>query len=69
MFSGLSLWATPSILTVTGQRYSVGKYAKIEFVVGLTGNLYKSYDPDQSTCPRHSPGPPEQNGKSWFLWR
>jgi hypothetical protein len=47
MFSTAALWATPSISTVTGSAASVGKYAKIEFVVGLTGTYTNPYDPDQ----------------------
>jgi hypothetical protein len=47
MFTSMMLWATPSISTVTGSATQVGKYSKIEFVVGLTGTFTNPYDPDQ----------------------
>ena len=46
-FSAISILAAPSISTVTGSAASVGKYSKIEFVVGLTGTFTNPYDPDQ----------------------
>jgi hypothetical protein len=47
MFFMIMLWAAPSISTVTRSADQVGKYAKIELVVGLTGTYTNPYDPDQ----------------------
>ena len=47
IFSALTLWAAPSISTVTRSADQVGKYAKIELTVGLTGTYTNPYDPDQ----------------------
>ena len=41
------LSATPTITTVTANSNQVGKYAKIELTVGLTGSYTNPYDPDQ----------------------
>jgi hypothetical protein len=47
MFFMLSLWGAPSISTVTRSADQIGKYAKIELIVGLTGTYTNPYDPDQ----------------------
>ena len=55
MFKGIGMlgfprfpfWRRRAFRTVTGSAASVGKYSKIEFVVGLTGTFTNPYDPDQ----------------------
>jgi len=42
----------------------VGKYSKIEFVVGLTGTFTNPYDLDQIDLSATFTPPPAQNGKS-----
>ena len=47
VLSVFCLSATPTITTVTANSNQVGKYAKIELTVGLTGSYTNPYDPDQ----------------------
>ena len=65
MFSALALWAAPSISTVTGSGTSVGKYSKIEFVVGLTGTYTNPYDPDQIDLSATFTAP---SGATWKIY-
>ena len=65
MFSALALWATPSISTVTGSAASVGKYSKIEFVVGLTRAYTNPYDPDQIDLSATFTAP---SGATWKIY-
>ena len=46
-FSALTLWAAPSITTVTKNADPVGKYVKLELTVGLTATYTNPYDPAQ----------------------
>jgi len=64
-FSTFTLWAAPSISTVTASATSVGKYAKIEFVVGLTGTYANPYDPDEIDLSATFTAP---SGATWKIY-
>ena len=65
VFSAGALWAAPSISTVTASATSVGKYAKIEFVVGLTGAYTNPYDPDEIDLSATFTAP---SGATWKIY-
>ena len=63
--SSLTLRAAPSISTVTGSATTVAKYAKIEFVVGLTGTYTNPYDPDEIDLSATFTAP---SGATWKIY-